>query len=210
MTAAHSGSRRNEIGGWIACTLYSYSPATAQHKQRWHEDGGQRHFYAEAAREAVLRLKREVKRDPEHVWEPMHLEKLEIAVPTTDVLAVLPTKASRRSSKAAESSRPSTTSTNMNAQTTWLWSKRRRAIVLHAKLRRCSNCWSNSGPMMRSRRQPPATAFTIAQPTGLPGESLTWSRFPQPKAQRSDRQRPAERRFSPGPMPAQSSVICPG
>ncbi|QTG17265.1 hypothetical protein G6M86_28035 (plasmid) [Agrobacterium tumefaciens] len=73
------------------CTLYSYSPATAQRKQRWHEDGGQRHFYgtAEAARQAVLHLKREVKRDPEHMWEPMHLEKLEIAVPTTDVLVVL-------------------------------------------------------------------------------------------------------------------------
>ncbi|WP_175422306.1 hypothetical protein [Agrobacterium tumefaciens] len=80
-----------KLADGLHCKLYSYSPATAQRKQRWHEDGGQRHFYgtAEAARQAVLHLKREVKRDPEHVWKPMHLEKIEIDAPTTDVLLVL-------------------------------------------------------------------------------------------------------------------------
>ncbi|CVI64411.1 hypothetical protein CFBP4996_25805 (plasmid) [Agrobacterium leguminum] len=74
------------------CTFYSYLPATDVGAPDWPHDGNQNPFYenVDAVRRAVRQLKREVAKDPEHSWKPIHLVKIEIsAVSRHSVLVLL-------------------------------------------------------------------------------------------------------------------------
>lgn len=75
----------------LPCTLYSYLHALASRMPSWNDDGDRHYFYesANAVREAVHQLRNEVARDPEHIWRPIHLVRIEIGAISTDAVLVL-------------------------------------------------------------------------------------------------------------------------
>lgn len=73
------------------CTVYSYLHAPSSRMASWDGDGTRPFFYesANAAREAVHQLRNEVARDPEHIWKPIHLVRIEIGAISTDAVLLL-------------------------------------------------------------------------------------------------------------------------
>lgn len=72
-------------------TLFTYSPDVEPGEARWRDDGIADAFFgsAENARAAIVELREAVAEEPDHIWPPMRLERIETVPVTKDTILAL-------------------------------------------------------------------------------------------------------------------------
>lgn len=79
------------MSGVPSFTLFTYSPDVEPLEARWRDDGIGDAFFdsAENARAAIAEVRDAVADEPDHVWPPMRLERIETVPVTKDAILAL-------------------------------------------------------------------------------------------------------------------------